>query len=82
MNEIISLMIVAIPVLFAGIVTKKMYDSQTILRKGFYYYHKNEKLLSNMQFIRSDKDYLYFKFLNSRKVFRLYKNEEYNLKLH
>jgi hypothetical protein len=82
MNETIILIIVIIPVLVAGIVTKRIYDSQSVLRAGYYYYHKDEELLSNMQFIKSDKEYLYFKFLNSRKVFKLYRKEENKLQLH
>jgi hypothetical protein len=82
MNEIISLVIVMTPVLVAGIVTKKIYDSQSVLKKGFYYYHKDESMLSNMQFIKSDKEYLYFRFLNTRKVFKLYKKEGNKLQLH
>lgn len=82
MNEVISLIIVIIPVLVAGVVTKKVYDSKSGLYEGYYYYHKDESLLSNMQFIKSDKDYLYFRFLNSRKVFKLYRKEENKLKLH
>lgn len=82
MNEIISLTIVAIPMLIIGIVTKRIYTSKSVLREGFYYYHKDEPMLSNMMFVKSDKKYLYFRFLNARKVFRLYRKEENSLRLH
>lgn len=78
----INTFIVLIPLLVTLYITYRVSRKECNLKKGFYYYHVNECLLSNMEFIRSDRNYLYFKFLNTRKEFKLYRKDEYNLRLH